>query len=170
MKPIRAGLACALVLIWIALLPATIAAQAPRTSYKFAFGSEIVKPGYIQVSPNTAYSMELGYGFDLGSKVSCMDGGGDAALPHAFCTSDKPFFFSISLPEGNYTVTVTLGDPTGESATTIKAELRRLMLENVHTVRGKFETRTFTINIRTPKIAGGGEVNSSAYLRLRRQD
>jgi lysophospholipase L1-like esterase len=75
-----------------------------------------------------------------------------------FCTSDKPFFFSVALPEGNYNVTVTLGDVKGESTTTVKAELRRLLLEKVQTEAGKFETRTFTVNIRTPKIASGGEV------------
>ena len=59
------------------------------------------------------------------------------------------------MPEGNYTVTLTLGDLSGESATTVKAELRRLMLERVVTKKGKSETRAFTVNVRTPKFAGG---------------
>jgi lysophospholipase L1-like esterase len=84
--------------------------------------------------------------------------GGKDALRGDFCTSDKPFFFSVALPEGNYNVTVTLGDAAGASTTTIKAELRRLLLEEVHTAKGRFATRTFTVNIRTPQIAGGGEV------------
>ena len=57
-----------------------------------------------------------------------------------FIYSDKPFLFSVKVPEGNYRVTVTLGDAAGESLTTIKAELRRLMLEKVHTDSGKFKT------------------------------
>jgi len=32
------------------------------------------------------------------------------------------------------------------------------MLEGIETKRGKFDTRTFTVNVRTPQIAGGGEV------------
>jgi lysophospholipase L1-like esterase len=32
------------------------------------------------------------------------------------------------------------------------------MLEEVHTAVGKFETRTFTVNVRTSQIQGGGEV------------
>lgn len=32
------------------------------------------------------------------------------------------------------------------------------MLENVRTARGKFSTNTFTVNVRTPKISGGGAV------------
>ena len=66
--------------------------------------------------------------------------------------------FSLSVPEGNYKVTITLGRADGDSVTTVKAELRRLTLENVETKNGKFATRTFTVNVRTPQIAGGGEV------------
>jgi lysophospholipase L1-like esterase len=65
---------------------------------------------------------------------------------------------SISLPEGNYTVTVRLGDANADATTTVKAEQRRLMLEQVHTAAGEFVTRTFTVNVRTPKIAGDGEI------------
>ena len=133
-------------------------AQTNRTSFRFAFGPGKVEPGYIQVLPTTIYTKELGYGFDLGSTVTAVDRGGDDALRSGFCTSDKPFFFSADLPEGNYSVTVIVGDMAGESTTTVKAELRRLMLENVHASPGKFETRTFTVNIRIPKIATGGEV------------
>src|SRR6185295_14691193 len=57
-----------------------------------------------------------------------------------------------------YLVTVTLGDEGVESEITIKAELRRLMVEHVHTARGQFATRTFAVNVRTPQIAGDGEV------------
>jgi len=74
------------------------------------------------------------------------------------CTSDKPFYFSVALPEGNYNVTVTFGDAKNETATTVKAELRRLMLEKVETAPARFVSRTFTVNIRTPQIVTGGEV------------
>src|SRR5262245_41786532 len=67
-------------------------------------------------------------------------------------------YFSVALPEGNYKVTITLGRADGDSLTTVKAELRRLMLENVATKNGKFVTCTFTVNVRTPQIAGNGEV------------
>ncbi len=55
-------------------------------------------------------------------------------------------------------MTVTLGDAQEETTTTVMAELRRLMLERVQTARGKFVTRRFTVNVRTPQIAGDGEV------------
>jgi lysophospholipase L1-like esterase len=133
-------------------------AEPNKTTYKFDFGSGRVEPGYIQVLPTTEYNKDVGYGFDFGSTVSAVDRGGDDALRGDFCTSDKPFYFSVALPEGNYNVTVTLGDKTEATNTTDKAESRRLMLEKVVTEPGKFATRTFTVNVRTPKIAGDGEV------------
>lgn len=42
--------------------------------------------------------------------------------------SNGNILFSVQLPEGNYAVTLTLGDEAGESSTTVKAEARRLML------------------------------------------
>src|SRR5581483_6718982 len=117
-----------------------------------------VAPGYQRVMPQNAYSRDAGYGFEPGAQITCVNRNSNDALRGDFCTSDEPFYFSVALPEGNYNVTVTLGDADGESVTTIKAELRRLMLEKVETRRGKFESRTFTVNVRTPQITGAGEV------------
>jgi hypothetical protein len=55
-----------------------------------------------------------------------------------FATSAKPFFFSLAVSEGNYRVTITLGDRTGESVMTIKAELRRLMVAKAANRPSKF--------------------------------
>lgn len=140
-----------------AFLAAT-AAAAWAQPMKFDFGSGKVAPGFTQILPATVFTAERGYGFDLGSKVVAVDRGGDDALRGDFCTGDGPFFFSVVLPEGNYNVTVTLGDAAGETTSTLKAESRRLMLEKVRTAAGKFETRTFTVNIRRPAIASGGRV------------
>lgn len=80
-------------------------------------------------------------------------------------TSTKPFLFSVKLPEGNYRITVAFGDDARESENTVKAELRRLMLENITTKKGEAATRSFTVNVRTPKIAGGSEVKLKARER-----
>ncbi|HEX8503656.1 MAG TPA: rhamnogalacturonan acetylesterase [Pyrinomonadaceae bacterium] len=160
-----AAASVALALIAAAHAPGRAAAATPRVRaphagtdfLKFDFGPGKVKPGYRQVLPDTAYTKERGYGFEPGPRVNCLDRGGDA-LRGDFCTSATPFHFSVALPEGNYDVTVTFGDREGESVGTVKAELRRLMLEEVRTRRGGFETRTFTVNVRTPQISTGGEV------------
>ena len=118
-------------------------------AYQFDFGSAKAKSEHIQVLAATVYSKERGHGFEQTDGIIC----GERS-----CTADRPFFFSVALPEGNYNVTVVLGDPASDSNTTVKAESRRLMLETVKTAPGAFATRTFTVNIRTPKIATGGEV------------
>ncbi|HUD94812.1 rhamnogalacturonan acetylesterase [Sphingobium sp.] len=62
------------------------------------------------------------------------------------------YLFSVALPEGNYRVTVRLGDTRAAGDTTVKAEARRLMLRNVATRRGQFVERSFLVNIRTPAL------------------
>lgn len=99
-----------------------------------------------QVRPTDAYSKQLTYGLDLDSKVRLTESG---------VTSDKPFYFSVLLPEGNYNVTMTFGDPKDATDTTVLAESRRLMLPSVNTAAGKFETRTITVNIRNAQLKNG---------------
>jgi lysophospholipase L1-like esterase len=53
---------------------------------------------------------------------------------------------------------MTFGDADEVSNATVKAELRRLMLEKVHTSIGEFATRSIVVNIRTPRIGGDGLV------------
>ena len=130
------------------LAPPTKAQE--KTSFKFDFGTGNAARGWIQVSPTNFYSTNTNYGFERDAAVAIAEG---------CVTSTNPFYFSIKLPEGNYRVTVTLGGPAGESTTTVKAELRRLMLEKIHTTPGKTVTRSFIVNLRTPQIAGGGEVH-----------
>lgn len=139
-------------------LGGSVRAQSSLPNLKFDFGSGKVASGYKQVNADTIYNKNSVYGFEPGANISCVTRGGRDALRGDLCTSDKPFYFSVALPEGNYDVTLTLGDSDAATVTTIKAELRRLMLEKVETVKGKFVTRTFTVNVRTPLIAGGSEV------------
>ncbi|KQV61154.1 hypothetical protein ASC95_07085 [Pelomonas sp. Root1217] len=89
-------------------------------------------------SPEPTYSRERGSGFEPGA-------------PHN--AAGQPSFFTVDLPaEGNYRVTATLGGPAA-SNTTIKAELRRLMLDGVPVTAGATETRSFIVNVRTATIA-----------------
>lgn len=120
-----------------------------KTSYRFDFGAGQAKAGYTKVTPETIYADERGYGFEPGAQVTELDHG---------VTGSQPFYFSAAVPEGNFRVTVTLGDSKSDSITTVKAELRRLMLEKVETKPGKSVTRSFIVNIRTPQIPTGGEV------------
>jgi lysophospholipase L1-like esterase len=138
--------------IGLCCLTLAAARAAEATTWKFDFGPGAVAPGYTPVLPATAYSDQLGYGFDFGSAVTGVDRGGDDPLRGDFVSSDRPFMFSVKLPEGNYRVTVTLGDTGGASATTVKAESRRLMLEQLTTAPGEFATRTFVVNLRNTAV------------------
>lgn len=127
-------------------------------TYRFDFGSGKAVPGYTAVLPGTFFSPERGYGFEPGATVNGVERGGKQALHAHFVTSDRPFLFSVALPEGNYNVTITLGDRGGESTTTVKAEARRLMLEKVQTGSGEVVTRTFTVNVHNRSLKSGGTV------------
>ena len=127
-------------------------------TYRFDFGPGKVAKGYKQVIANTIYSKDLGYGFESGASLVCADSSAGDAIHSDNCASDKPFFFSVALPEGSYAVRITFGDHNIKSVTTVKAELRRLMLERVETQAGQFATRTFNVNVRRPMISNGIEV------------
>jgi lysophospholipase L1-like esterase len=61
----------------------------------------------------------------------------------------------VAEPEGNYLVTATFGDRNNGTTNTVKAECRRLMVENLPTKPGEFVTRSFVVNTRTPDYPGG---------------
>lgn len=130
-----------------------LSAQARTFPKKFAFGSGKSASGYTQVTPNNLYSTESGYGFEQGATIQCFEKNGKNAS--GYCTSEKPFYFSTAVPEGNYRITVTFGSQTGATNSTVKAELRRLMLEKVETKAGEFVKRSFVVNVRTPQFPGG---------------
>lgn len=69
------------------------------------------------------------------------------------CTSNKPFFFSIPEPDGNYQIKLTLGGPT-PSNVTVKAESRRLMLFHEKLAANSTRTFVFNVNVRSAPIAG----------------
>ena len=142
--------------IFFAIILCAAISAAAQTPMKFAFGSGKPAANYKQVQAADVYSKEKGYGFEPNADVKCSDKGGK--LSTGFCSSDKPFYFSAAVPEGNYKVTVTFGDKSDATATTVKAELRRLMLEKVETNKGKFAVESFIVNVRIPQISTGGEV------------
>jgi lysophospholipase L1-like esterase len=128
------------------------AAGAPA-AYRFAFGPAKAPPGYTAAG-NGAYDAGRGYGFEAGTQPG----------------NGAPYYFSVDLPEGNYNVTVTFGDDKTAASTTVKAELRRLMLENVQTAPGQRLTRSFTVNVRTPAIpAANGIEAGQVKLKVPRE-
>lgn len=123
-------------------------AQAIDPGKRFVF-AEPAPRGTVLASPGESYIPERGYGFE-----GAMPGLAGGAVQGA-----RPFFFSADVPrEGNYRVTVVLGGDRA-SRTTVKAELRRLMLEGIAVPAGGSVERSFIVNVRRPEIAGGGVVD-----------
>ena len=125
----------------ISLLLTSFIAKAQN--YQFNF-SDADKKGFIKISENTVFGENSAYGFDLETKRE----------------GNKPYCFSAIIPEGNYQVTVLLGNKSQTTNTTIKAESRRFMLENVETPKGKFVQKTFNVNIRNKIISGTDTVKT----------
>jgi lysophospholipase L1-like esterase len=143
------------------LLGATAAVAQPRpedkplppappvhAEFKFDFGPGKAAAGYTTVQAEERYATAKGYGFDFGSKPVGVARSDDGFVT----TSESPFFFSVKAPEGNYRITVTLGDPQGESDTTIRTESGHLHAVGLKTAAGKFLTRTFYANVRRPEL------------------
>ena len=137
-------------LLALPLLVATTAQAAPlHKSFVFGQGARTTNEA-IGITQPVPYSQGWGYGFE-----------GDPPAATATSVGGKPFFFSFDAPEGNYKVTVTLGGDAA-SDTTIKAELRRLMVEPVSVPAQGAVTKTFIVNVRTPALPGGGSVRLKA--------
>ena len=137
-----------------AVLALTAGVASAQTSFKFKFGPGKAPAGYKQVLASSVFTNDTGYGIDIGYPAQDVSRG-----QTGFVTSDKPFYFSVNVPEGNYRVTVTMGDAKDKTETTVKAESRRLMLEKVTTQPGEVVTKTFIVNIRRPEISTGGKVS-----------
>lgn len=88
--------------------------------------------------PQPLFSEQTGYGYDI---LSAPDKKGV-----------EPYYFSVNVPDGNYKVTITLGSKKKAANTTVRAEGRRLMVENAETKKREFVTYEFVVNKRSPRI------------------
>jgi lysophospholipase L1-like esterase len=89
--------------------------------------------------PQPTYNEQDGYGYDV--------------LPAPTKKApQEPFYFSVKVPDGNYRVRVVLGGKKNGN-TTVRAEGRRLMMDNILTPKKKDEqTVEFVVNKRSPYI------------------
>ncbi|WP_228421998.1 rhamnogalacturonan acetylesterase [Chryseobacterium soldanellicola] len=120
---------------------------AQQTTFKFDFGGERAENGFIPITSTSKFDKKIGYGFMDISSLKSVDNGGNA-LTGDYITSDKPFYFSVAIPEGNYDIKLTLGDSKGSSETTVRVENRRLMLNDVKTKEGEIVEKTITVHVK----------------------
>ena len=136
-------------------------------SFRFDFGSKKPAQDYISVTPQTLFSAKTGYGFSHQSTPIAVNRKGDR-LEGSYITSNKPIYFSVVLPEGNYDIKVLLGDKKGISSTIIRAECRRLMTGQTITQKGEILAKEFSIHLRDSIIRNAeGKVISRVKLKPR---
>lgn len=144
--------------------------SAQQQLYKFDFGSAKAAPGYTAITPEVRFNDSTAYGFNKEAEIQTVNRGGNT-LTGDFITGAKPFYFSVRLPDGNYNVKIIMGDSKGTSATTVRAECRRLMLENIRTAKGKFSTQLITVHVRDSLIRdASGAVVSKVRLKSRESE
>jgi len=117
------------------------------------------KKGQTALTPATLIT-GTSAGWDLNTVPTVANGICSAA------PADKPFFFSIPVPPGNYRVTVALGGKDAATVT-VRAEARRLMLEKVAVAVGKTVTRDFDVNVRIPEFTKPDGTQGRVRLKQR---
>jgi lysophospholipase L1-like esterase len=117
------------------------------------------------------YTLSAATRFDRSGATSAQAFGFDLVGPpttfaKGSCSSDKPFFFSASVPEGNYRVNLVLG--SGErSVVTVRAESRRLFIDRMEIAKGAATPVDFNVNVRTDVIAGATGIAAKVKLKPR---
>ena len=118
----------------------------------------------VQVKPEDVYTGERGYGYDFQDVIT----EARKSQNETYHLSDGIFYFSVALPDGNYKVTVTFGSKKTKGNTTVRAESRRLFVQNVETKKGEFKTYSFVVNKRntTIQLPDG----KSDYVRIKKRE
>ena len=116
----------------LTMVPIMGLAQTDNSTKTVSFDFDLTKP-------QPAYSDAVGFGYDVLPAP-------DKKKP------TEPFYFSVKVPDGNYRVEVVLGGKKN-SNTTVRAEGRRLLMDNIVTNKAKdTQTFEFTVNKRSPQI------------------
>jgi len=124
----------------------------------FYFGKQVKKTNEATiVSKSLPFDSVVGYGFDFNTATNV------SLNKNSFAT-EAPTYFSVKVPEGNYQISITFGSTTKNTNTTIKAESRRLMLDQQLLKKGEATTKTFNVNVRTPKI------DATSQIQLKERD
>ena len=130
----------------------------------FGFGTGKIQDGFERISKKSGYSAAKGFGIVPTGEMETNTESAKINKTVSFLSSKKPFYFSVALPEGHYRIKLTLGGSPVGSSTTVKAESRRLMLENIQTDRGKTVEKTILVDVRIPRI------NDTEQIKLKERE
>ncbi|MBQ9449912.1 MAG: rhamnogalacturonan acetylesterase [Bacteroidales bacterium] len=79
----------------------------------------------------------------------------------------QPFELSVPVPDGNYLVTLEIGSRKRAARTFVKAESRRLCVNDLATAKGEIKTVQFLVNKRDRSIREGGETVATVITKPR---
>ncbi|WP_162558665.1 rhamnogalacturonan acetylesterase [Robertkochia solimangrovi] len=108
------------------------------------------------IDTSTEYSPGK-FGFDFNTGASVM-------LEKKGALSSDPFYFSVALPEGNYRITADIIHTDHNSPTVIKAESKRIMINETALKTGTVQSFTFTVNVH------GTKINDSVIVNLKERE
>ena len=128
----------------------------PAITKPVTFSCGAAKKGATALTASSIYS-ESAAGWDI-KTTPTVDGG--------ICSSDKPFYFSMALPEGNYRITVAFGG-NEESVNTVRTEARRLTLEGVAVKAKATVTKSFDVNTRVAEFNNPDGTPNKVRLKSR---
>ncbi|KDN55452.1 rhamnogalacturonan acetylesterase [Flavobacterium seoulense] len=125
-------------------------AQEKEKTIAFNFGTKAKSASGVSINKAVDYDDKTGYGFEFQTVAN-------VNFDAKSISSKSPFYFSVKLPEGSYSVEVVLGGEEN-AVTTVNAESRRLMLRELKTNKGESKTERFIVNIKTANFDGDKKI------------
>jgi hypothetical protein len=133
----------------------TVSSSSGGEGSAFDFGSSgsPVESGYVRVTESTVYSGSLGYGWGSTVGLGSRDRGSPDSLRRDFVFSSSDHTFNVDVSNGEYQVTVTLGDENyPHDLIDVFAE-GGLVVNDLSTSAGVFAVRTFSV------VVSDGQLN-----------
>ncbi len=121
------------------------------TQWKFDFGMGAAADEYTKVTADCKYDPARGYGFTDLSRVTSRDRKAPDALKRDLCIPVDTTF-RVDVPDGNYTVSILMGDWIVPTCTTFKASPGRLLLRHRSVSAGQFVRETVGVYVRDGQL------------------
>lgn len=113
-------------------------------------------------SPSTGGSRATGGATAMGGTTAAGGNNGGCGSPVALdpsllsnCTGTSPITCKLAAPNGNWDVTLELGDPAAAGSSRVSSETRHYENNETATAAGVFSSLTFTANVRAEVHDGG---------------
>ena len=116
-------------------------------AFDFGTATSPVQSGYTQVTESTIYSANLGYGWISTTGLDSRDRGAPDNLTRDFVFSPTPHTFNVDLANGNYQITVVIGDQNYMHDQIYVYAQNVLEVNNLTVAAGSFQRTTFTTTI-----------------------